>query len=793
LHRPTTLILPEASARRLLLVQAIDTVDSTGRLLGPAERDHIERQALAATGDPARGEPLDPSSYLRERANRLLDAIRHRDPAIASIEHPRPWFAWLPWALPVAAFVAGIALDRIGNPRQVNLLSPPLLAFIFWNLAVYLLLLVGWVWRRRGGPSARPATLAHWWLAAAERRSGNLRADVAAQFRWRWMQAAGALESARWKAVLHTSAATWALGVACSIALGGVVREYRVGWESTLLDLAQVHAFLSALFAPVVALLPLEPFSMADLQRMHFGSGVDVGRNEARRWIGLYLGLLGLVVMLPRMLLALLAAAQRRHRAGHVAVNLQGEYYEQVLGRVSPVNVMLCLLPGPPQATAVLRHVLRLLSDRWPAGQPGPSTLLATARGDELHWLELAGNAQPPAQEPPRQEGWRRLLARWSPSPPPRSMAVPLQLARQRADVLLCPVAGAGDLDAVADVLRWLKRPLLVVACGPTQEAGSDAALRSVIERLGLPAEVITLEQACATWWHEQALADALARQIPAHKSAGWARVAQAWRARHEARFAQSMRLLAEELLQAARESQPAATGRMDLLRLVRPADREADASARRDASTALQERVRERHQRTSIELLHLHGVQDNAGASMPQSAHDGLLVRQGVDMPQAGMAGAASGAAMGATVDLMVGGLTLGAAAALGAVLGGGAAYVAAALKNRSNPGGSTLVEIGDDMLELMTVDALVRYLLVAHLGRQSEGAPPLAAERWKDEALEETRRARDELRVLWASARSWEEAALPVAATAQRLSAMALAVLGRLYGLRTGTASPR
>jgi len=776
----------------LLLVQAIDTVDTTGRLLGPSEREHIERQALAATGDPARGEPLDYSGYLRERAHKMLAAVRHRDPAIASFEHPRPWLIWLPWALPLAAFAAGIALDRIGNPRQVNLLSPPLLAFIFWNLAVYVLLLVGWVWHRRTRQPSPSSAWSGWWSAAAERRSGNLRADVAAQFRWRWMQAAGALESARWKAVLHTSAATWALGVACSIALGGVVREYRVGWESTLLDLPQVHAFLQVLFAPVVALLPLEAFSMADLQRMHFGSGVEVGRGEARRWIGLYLGLLGLTVMLPRVLLALLSAAQRKHRSGHVALDLQGDYYEQVLGRVSPVNVMLCLLPGPPQATAVLRHVLRLLSDRWPSGQPAPPTLLATPRGDELHWLELAGNAHPPAPAP-RQEGWRRVFARWSSTPAPASLADPLHLARRRADVLLCPVAGPADLDAVADLLRWLERPALVVACGATSDDGSEAALRAVIERLRIPAQLLTLEQVCTTWWHEQSLADALARQVPAHKLAGWTRIAQAWRTRHEARFAQSMRLLAEELLQAARESQPAAVGRMDLLRLVRPADRDADASARRDANTALQDRLRDRRQRTSSELLRLHEVQDSAAELMPRSAHDGLLVRRGVDTPQAGMAGAASGAAMGATVDLMVGGLTLGAAAALGAVLGGGAAYVAAALKNRSSPGGATLVELGDEMLELLTVDALVRYLVLVHLGRQPEGAPPLPVQHWRDEAVEETKRARDELRVLWASARSWDEAALPVAATAQRLSAMALGVLGRLYGMDAGTASPR
>ena len=225
--RPATTILhlPEAGARRLLLAQAIETVDTSGRLLGDAERAQLEQDALAATGDPARGEPLDPGGYLQARAQRLLDLVARRQPQIAAIEHPSRWAAWLPALLPLLALALGAALDRIGNPQQVNLLSPPLLAFIFWNLAVYLLLLAGWAWQLRGGAPAAPAALGRLWAGAAERRTGNLRTDVSAQFRWRWWRAAGPLEAARWKSVLHLSAATWAIGTALSIALGGLVRE----------------------------------------------------------------------------------------------------------------------------------------------------------------------------------------------------------------------------------------------------------------------------------------------------------------------------------------------------------------------------------------------------------------------------------------------------------------------------------------------------------------------------------------------------------------------------------------
>jgi hypothetical protein len=41
--------------------------------------------------------------------------------------------AVLAWALPLLALVAG---GLIENPHQVNLLSPPLSAFLLWNFLV---------------------------------------------------------------------------------------------------------------------------------------------------------------------------------------------------------------------------------------------------------------------------------------------------------------------------------------------------------------------------------------------------------------------------------------------------------------------------------------------------------------------------------------------------------------------------------------------------------------------------------------------------------------------------------
>ena len=90
--------------------------------------------------------------------------------------------------------------------------------------------------------------------------------------------------------------------------------------------------------------------------------------------------------------------------------------------------------------------------------------------------------------------------------------------------------------------------------------------------------------------------------------------------------------------------------------------------------------------------LRKLHGVEDTAASGLQLKLEEKFVVQQTIDTPQAGMAGAATGAAMGASVDLLVGGLTLGAATALGALVGGSAAFIAAAWKNRASPSGGTL-----------------------------------------------------------------------------------------------------
>jgi hypothetical protein len=155
-----------------------------------------------------------------------------------------------------------------------------------------------------------------------------------------------------------------------------------------------------------------------------------------------------------------------------------------------------------------------------------------------------------------------------------------------------------------------------------------------------------------------------------------------------------------------------------------------------------------------------------------------GFLEHHVIDSPQAGMAGAATGAALGAGIDLLAGGLTLGAAAALGAVIGGGAGYAAAAWKNRGAPREPQL-QVSDELLQTLAEGLLLAYLAVAHRRLQGSGELPAA---WRSEVVAAVATRRAELAALWQQARTAMDPEACVAPLAGELEGLARGLLARV-----------
>jgi len=325
----------EPQLRTLLLAQAIEQADARHTLVSAVELQDATRNAVAAAR--ARGLPrVGVAEVMLERATTIANHASGRDSTVAALHAPhaphaphtqRPGTGGLgPWVargLPLAALLLGLAIDRISNAHRVDLLSPPLLTVLAWNLAVYLLI----AWR-----AMRPHRAPGAWLRQALRplhhpfgraeRGRGLAARIAADFHQRWWTHAADLLQQRAARVLHLCAAAWGAGIALSLLLRGLVVRYQFGWESTFLDATQVHAIVSVLFAPLTLLLGLAPFTLQEIAATQNFAGesgaAGAGGAAGSRWVGMYVGLLLLAVVLPRLALAAWARWREHRWQGHI-------------------------------------------------------------------------------------------------------------------------------------------------------------------------------------------------------------------------------------------------------------------------------------------------------------------------------------------------------------------------------------------------------------------------------------------------------------------------------------------
>ncbi|RKJ95194.1 DUF2868 domain-containing protein [Alicycliphilus denitrificans] len=368
--------------RSVTLAQAIEHADGERTLVSQTEWDEATRQAVEA----ARGrgvQRVGVADVVLDRAAAVVARAAGRDATVAALQQPGASARWLARGLPLAALLLGLALDRIANAHRVDLLSPPLLAVLGWNIAIYALLL--WrAWRRPGKERGLLAPLQHWVLrrqlpgGRAARR--GLAARIAADFYARWSALTLGRFAQQAACVLHLCAAAWAAGIALSLLLRGLVVSYRFGWESTFLDAAQVHAIVGLLFAPLTLLFGLAPFSLADIAATQNFAGEGAAGS---RWVWMYVGLLALVVVLPRLLLAAWAGWRQARLARQCTLDVQGSGFD-TLRQALPGDLALGLLCAAPAQEQALRTLLALHADHG---------AVASAQGDRLRLVQPADAA----------------------------------------------------------------------------------------------------------------------------------------------------------------------------------------------------------------------------------------------------------------------------------------------------------------------------------------------------------------------------------------------------------------
>jgi len=329
----------ESAALDIIAVRAIESADRERSVWSDADRAWATRAAAEVVGEAA-----PPELFLVRRAGLALERLGDRDQALQRVVRSLRWRPWVGYAIVAGALILGVAVDRVGDAQRINVLAPPVLVLLLWNLAVYAAIMIGYIVRygqaRDAGPLGdivvRLASGARW----IHVRMGGPLASAVATLTADWTRLAASLYGARAVRILHLAAAALALGVIAGLYLRGIAFEYRATWESTFLAASTVHSLLAVALAPGAMVTGLSVPDLAQVAAIR-----APGSENAARWLHLMAATLLLIVVLPRLALALFAAVLERHRAAHLPLAVEEPYFQRLLRGLRAGPVPVCVVP----------------------------------------------------------------------------------------------------------------------------------------------------------------------------------------------------------------------------------------------------------------------------------------------------------------------------------------------------------------------------------------------------------------------------------------------------------------
>ena len=311
-----------------------------------------------------------------------------------------------------------------------------------------------------------------------------------------------------------------------------------------------------------------------------------------------------------------------------------------------------------------------------------------------------------------------------------------LRSARDHCDVVLYVINAtespeeARYIGVELKILEWIGKPvvLLLNQTGPARsEARTEADV--ALWRAHLAAHrcirgVLSLDAFARCWVQEDTLLTQVQAVLPAKLLAAGERLRWAWQKRNYEVFEQSMRVLASQLSLAACDE--AAIAEPDVQQRIRGwvssvttgADR--GAAELQPAQQLLAKRLEESNRAAIDALIKLHGLSGRAAEEPLQALAHELAVERPADEHKASLLGAVlSGAAGGIAADLAAGGLTFGAGALIGGVLGALGARGITQVYNFARGRESGRVRWSPEFMTRRVAAGLLGYLAVAHFGR--------------------------------------------------------------------------
>jgi GTP-binding protein EngB required for normal cell division len=645
----------------------------------------------------------------------------------------KSWPTWVAWLVVATAFVLGIGTDAVGSASHtVNILAPPLLLLMLWNVTVYALIAVNALSKSR-------------------------------HFKLPKLGQTEAIALARGTTVMHWAAAVLALGALLAMYWRGLVFDYQAQWQSTFLSATSAHQIIGFVLSPAAWLgSQLGGSGLPDLVSFELLRAPASQGENAARWIHWYAITVFLVVLLPRCLLALWSyhKTQKLALASLVAtkkpqttpsLTTEPKTYSSIqtiaLSLVAHTNVGKTTLArtllgrdigevrdAEHVTHTAERHVLveaehqstleRL--ELWDTPGFGDSELLAkrmSQAGNPIGWF--------------MSEVWDRLQNRafWFSQRAVRHIL-------DESDVVLYLInasenpADVAYLDAELKVLDLIGKPV-VVLLNQVGELKSPAFAEAELQRWKARVskakcvkDVLLLDAFTRCWVQEGRLLEAVAQSLPKvlpSRQAAFARLNAAWQQRNQQRFQASMSLLAQRLCRAAGDKEVVSeAGWSSKLKEAGVALgkamglSEGDNTPKALAMKALSKRLNTDIRSNMDALIALHQLDGRAGKLILISLAEHYAVQSPQSEGKAALwGGVVTGALMGLKADILSGGLTLGggmlAGGVIGALGGAGLARGYNQVKGIDTPTLAWTPEVLDDL----TRSALLGYLAVAHFGR--------------------------------------------------------------------------
>ena len=310
-----------------------------------------------------------------------------------------------------------------------------------------------------------------------------------------------------------------------------------------------------------------------------------------------------------------------------------------------------------------------------------------------------------------------------------------IRTAKEAADVVLYVVNAsedpqdAGYLASEMSILQWLGKPVIVLLnqIGPPrpheEEALEISRWANHLAVVPIVKRVLPLDAFSRCWVHERVFFAAVSPWIAPNKQAAYARLHTVWTETNEARLKTAMALMAGQIMAAAQDRERLTAKDSALLGTVLSAiglGQRREYKRQVTAMDTLVARLNDSLTVTTAHLLTLYRLDAGDAHQINKQVQQAFVVRDAVDTTQAGLLGGLiSGAATGLSADIVSGGLSLGAGALIGGIVGAltaaGATWAFNATTDRQDPH----VRFSSAFLRTQVVAGLLRYLAVIHHGR--------------------------------------------------------------------------